>query len=363
MKLFTDNEDLVKLFLNQISRQTGLGELDVANSLMTRGINHRGIGNPVSENFDQSGMGFIVRPNLNLATSQLITKTLTAHLATNVEYSIPRLVRTLLDPRGAGCPDFPIGARRHSEIPITTPLVDNDSPFIHLLSNNMLSLSGWPDIDMQTYSAEEGVARQTWGMVDDIAEINKQFTLTGNFQNVAGDPITLLFLVWLFYMGWVYTGDWVPYPESMEENEIDYATRIYRFVMDPTRTYIQKWAITGYCFPTAISIGASMNFNAEKPKQESSRQISVPFQCYGAVYNDPYYLLEFNKLVFSFCPELKKSVAGEAYTYVKLERHEVAQFNNRGLPVINTDTLELQWWVPVEEYNYWAQAEELLNGY
>lgn len=339
--------------INLISRQNGLGELSIANSLMMRGFNHRGLGNPVTTNLDNNGMIFLTRPNLNFSEANLITKRVLSVLSTSEEYSIQRMVRAYLDPRGNGCSDIPPGAKRHSTVPISTPLVDRQCPFIPLLTNNLISLSGWKDIDMDSYTSPEGKARQTFSQIDSIGEILDSYTLTANFRNVPGDPITLMFLAWLLYSGWVYRGDLMPYPESMIENERDYETRIYRLVLDPSRRYVQKIACCGAAYPTAISIGASMNFNAEKPYMDDTAQITVPFRATGALYNDPIIIYWFNKLTYRWCPALKDSVAGNSQAYIKVEYEQVASYNYRGLPHINETTLELEWWVASAEASYY----------
>lgn len=352
--MFNPN-DIVELQrqINLISRQNGLGELSIANSLMARGFNHRGLGNPVTTNLDNNGMVFFTRPNLNLSEANLLTKRVLSVLTTTNEYSIPRMIRAYLDPRGNGTPDIPRGAKRHNEGALcTTPLVDRNSPFIPLLTNNLLSLNGWKDIDMDSYTSPEGKARQTFSQIDSIGEILDSFTLTANFRNVPGDPITLMILTWLLYSGWVYRGDLMPYPESALEEEADYNTRIYRLVLDPSRRYVQKIACCGVSYPTAISIGASMNFNAEKPYMDDTAQITVPFRATGALYNDPIIIYWFNKITFNFCPLLKESVAGRSTAFVKMPFDSSNDYNYRGLPHINEETLELEWWLPAAEQSY-----------
>lgn len=339
----------IAMAINQISRENGFGELSIANSLSLRGFNHRGLGNPISAPRDNQGINFWTRPNLNLSEGNLVAKRVLSILATGEEYSIQRLARALLDPRANWCEDMPAGAKRHNVSPISTPLVDRHNPFIPMFTNHVLSLTGWKDIDMDSYTSPEGKSRQTYSQIDSVAEILNSFTLTANFRNVTGDPITLLILVWLYYSGWVYRGDLLPYPESMVENEIDYQTRIYRFVLDPTRRFIQKFACTGIAYPTAISIGAAMNFNSEKPYSDENAQLTIPFQCTGAMYNDPIIIYWFNKTVYNFCDALRKSVGGESQDYVKIDADELAAYPYRGLPHINPYTLELEWWVPRAE--------------
>lgn len=340
-----NNEEEVKRLIDEISRNFGIGELSIANTLLHRGFNHRGVGNPVNTQIENNGILFFTRPNLNLSEANLLAKRILSTLTTRQEYSIPRMVRAYLDPRSNWCEDIPYGAKRHNESPITSALVDAKSPFIPILTNNLVTLSGWPDISVDSYTSEEGIARQTWSMVDSIGDIYNSFDLTANFRRTAGDSITLMFLTWILYSGWVYRGDLYPYPESMVENEMDYNTRIYRFVLDPSRRFIRRATACGYAYPTAISVGSDMNYNADRPNNLDDQQITVPFKATGAMHYDPIVLERFNDIGFKFCAALKQSIEGTSTAYVKIPHTILNRFPNRGLPHANLDTMELEWWV------------------
>jgi hypothetical protein len=333
-----------KILIDRVSRQSGIGELSsaVANNLL--GFNHRGMGNPIPSNKDGYGLTFFTRPFLNLSYDNISQVRKLTPLLNNSSSTYQRVIRTLLDPIGAR-PDF-------SSKGANTRLVDTFSPFIPILSNNILSMSGWPDIAMDTYTSKPGIQREAWVMADGTSKLYDSFDIQVSFRNVEGDPITLLFLTWLHYISGVYDGSLMPYPEFIMENRIDYQTRIYRLILDSTKQYVQKIAACGAAFPYSSSIGAAFNFSSDKVFNSDSDQINVPFKCIGADYNDPVTIEEFNAVGVLANKDLENP---GTRGYVKLHPRQLTYFNYYGYPQINPKTFELEWWVPQEVFAQWNE--------
>ena len=368
-----DSNDALKRDIDLVSRTTGLGTLSESATDAFRGINHRGVGNPVPYNTDNHGLTFFTRPRLNLSYDNVSMDRVLTPLLTSEPYTYQRAIRLLLDPVIAGS-DFVRSARATSDsrrleagefdtgrsIPLACPLIDTKSPFIALLTNNLISLNGWPDMNVATYTSKEGPMKETWSMVDDVAVYYQSFDLQASFRNIAGDPITLLFQTWLRYMSNVYVGTMLPYPDSMFENEIDYQTRIYRLVLDPSRQYVQKIAACGAAFPTAAPLGAAFNFAEDQPfVSDNAQQLSIPFRATGAIYNDPILIKEFNELVIFYNPNMR--VENRAMRMKLLTREELLAFNYYGYPRIDPFTFRLEWYVPIEEYRI-LQSQRLITG-
>jgi hypothetical protein len=147
----------------------------------------------------------------------------------------------------------------------------------------------------------------------------------------------------------VYQGVLVPYPDMIIQNEIDYNTRIYRLILDPTKTKVQKIGATGASFPVNAPLGAAFNFEADRPLNNSNDQISITFQSSGALYQDDILVDEFNRTGQIFNDGLKDDKRERFYKKVPMDA--LAIFNNRGYPRINPMTYDLEWWVSNEEYN------------
>lgn len=324
--------------LSKISRSSGLGDFTSAITNTYYGINYRGVGNAAIYNNEQYGLTFFTRPFLNLTYDNLRANRTFVPLATNEELSVHRAIRTLLDPRGAW------------QRKITTPLIDHYNAFMPLLTNNLISLSGWPDLDIDTYTSKPGIVQEQVSFVDGNSRIHRTFDLTANFRNIKGDPISLLFNIWTKYSSLVYKGEMDPYIDMMLENRIDYNTRIYRLTLDPSRQYVQKIAACGAAFPTAAPLGTSFDFNEDQPFATQNGQISIPFKCMGVDYLDPITVLEFNRVTVMFNPSMEDGKR-EA-TYRKLTLSERQYFNYRGYPRIDPETYEFQVWINNDLYNY-----------
>jgi hypothetical protein len=260
----TSNSSLLDI----ISQSSGLGTLSASYADLLSGFNHRSLGSAIPIHKEGAGIVFFTRPNLNLSYDNLAQDRMLTPLLTNNQLTYQRAIRAMLDPEGN---------LFNSARGITTPLFDAKNAFMPLLTNGLISLNGWPDISLDTYTSKEGRLRENWSMVDGTSKNYTTFDLQASFRNYSGDPITLLFAVWATYMDHVHTDIMTPYLKSIVMNRVDYQTRIFRFTLDPSRTYIQKYASTTGVFPIGVPIGAAMNFDAENPfSHDNAEQVQVP---------------------------------------------------------------------------------------
>lgn len=327
-----------------VSRHSGLGALSQSSANAFFGINHRGVGNPLPANTDNHGLTFFTRPRMNLSYDNIAMDRKLTPLLTDDDMSLQRAIRVLLDPEGVN------DVTKEGVREVRSKLVDHRSPFIAMLSNHLLSLTGWPDPVVAFYDSNPGPHREVWSMIDDAINNYGAFDLTATFRNTAGDPITLLFNTWIRYASLVYQGIMMPYPDSILENEIDYNTRIYRLVLDPTRQYVQKIGACGAAFPYSSAMGSAFDFSSDAPfASDRATQISIPFHCNGAEYQDPILIREFNDLVYLFNPDMASLTRGRLMKQVPYKY--LALFNYYGYPYIHPRSLELQWWVYTADYD------------
>jgi hypothetical protein len=318
------------------------------------GFNHRQMPSLIQINKDHYGMTFFTRPRLNFTDGNLrVLRKLAPLLSTNPT-SYQRYIRCLLDPVGNLSGAY------------TTPLFDAKQAFMTILGNMLISLPGWPDITMAYSTSQEGIMKEQFALADGTTDIYRIVELTANFRNMQNDPITTLFDYWLTYMKGVYLGDIVPYPEAILENEVDYQTRIYRFVLDSTKRFIYRVAATGAGFPVSSPLGASFNYEAHQdlgPVNDGLKEVSVHFVNMGVMYNDDILLYEFNLTGEAFNPSLaditpamsadgKTKIANNARSplYQKIAIDELPLFNYRGYPRIDLGTYELEWFVDKQTY-------------
>lgn len=341
--------------VDSVSLKSGVGTIDSAISNTFRGTNYYNNGSAAPLNNEQQGMVFFTRPLMNLSYDNIIQDRSMTLMLSNEEYSIPRAIRAILDPVGAnGYRMLNKEGPGYLHPPHGSGLVDNKSAFINLLSNNLISLTGWPDPYVDTYTTKGGMYKEEFSMVDGVSKIFNSYDLSANFRNIQGDPISYLFHVWTQYSSLVHEGVLDPRPEFILENEIDYNTRCYRLILDPSRRFVLKIGATGAGFPTTNSLGAHFNFNNERPFNRENDQLAITFKSMGAMYYDPILIYEFNRVVTMFNPSMdglteKSQKRSSALVYIQPKIKPL--FNNMSVyPRINPSTMELEWWISKADY-------------
>lgn len=342
-----------------------LGNLKRAGSNNLFGINHRGLKPAVKENKDHYGLTFFTRPQLNLSSSNIRkNRKFYSLLSTDVN-SIHRFVRMTLDPRLgmdalAGWRDVAAGANQTKMFTTSaamktlhSPLVDPYMGFIPILTNNLLSLSGWPDLALNHYTSEQGLKGQQWIMVDSAYDFLEAFSLSASFRNTADEPIILLFQTWERYMSQVFEGLMAPYMDMIVNNEMDYNTRIYRLVLDESKKFVKKIAACGAAFPVSVPTGKFFDYSNDSLYNTTTKEIDITFQCVGAEYNDAMTIKEFNTVSAIFNPSIKNMLYGLPTASIQIPRGLLHILNNRGYPIIDPSTLELKWYI-----NSWSKDLE-----
>ena len=330
-----------------ISRLNGYGSLTSAQTNNLKGININLNGSPAPANKDTHGITFFTRPDLNLSYDNLGSDRMLSPLLSEELNSMARALRCMLDPR-------------QEKSGLRSSISDPRQAFLPVLTNNLVSMSGWPDMTVDTYTSKEGVYKEAYSMVDGTTHIFNTFDITANFRNIQGDPITFLFAIWVRYASLVYDGTLVPYFDNILENTIDYQSRIYRLVMDESFTYVQKIAACGAAFPMASPLGAAFNYSDEGNYNTENDQISIPFRCIGANYIDPILVKEFNQTVSMHNLNMSdgnrsslmvKIGARESYgTYGSIGSSLLNLLTHKLYPRIDPFTMELEWWAPKDEY-------------
>lgn len=327
----------IKDTLDDIFARTGTGQLSTAMFDTVYGINFRQQPNNVPINKDYYGLTFFTRPQMNMTSENLRQVRLFTPMITTERNSLPRMIRAALDSdaeyRGHG-----------------TKLVDPYQAFIPILSNQLENMSGWPDVTLPTFTSKPGVQQEEFSYADGIARNYKSYDMRANFRNIQGDPITALFLTWVYYASMVAEGILVPYPDFIINNTVDYQTRIYRLILDESREFVTNIAAT-IAYPLDSPIGNKFNFDSDGPINQGNNKISIGFRCLGAEYNDPILIYEFNQTVVKANNNMGGTDKDRSAYFQRLVPAEYNLFNHRVYPYIDPTTYRLQWWVPLTEYN------------
>lgn len=338
------NEPIVPHSLDEYFRTTPIGSIDKAIGNNLYGINHQQTPGAVPGNKDVYGLTFFVRPQLNLQKDNLRNVRKFAPLLTDDTASIQHFVKCTLDPRLMAGYEF-----LRNKIPgISCPLVDPLNAFIPILTNNLNSISGWPDVVAPTFTSKPGLYNEAFSMVDGITNNFESFDIDASFRNTKGDPILYMFYIWLHYASNVFEGKLMPYVDFISENMIDYNTRIYRLVMDKYKEKVTKIAACGVAFPISVPTGSFFDYSSEKPFNDQNKDITIRFRCLGAEYQDDITIFEFNRTVQIFNPDMEDSRRERGM--IRVKKSIIPLFNNRGYPRINPDNNELEWWVSRDLY-------------
>jgi len=324
-----------------------VGSLVQAGTNALRGINQTKVPGIIPVNKDTQGFVFFTRPMLNLNKWNLVKHRSFRALLTTDSSSVQRYVRCTLDPS--------LGLDTNDKI--TSPLVNNKLVFIPLLSNTLLTMSGWPDVVAPTFTSKEGLRKEQWAIIDGTTEINQTFDIDCTFRNMADEPTSMLFSTWLNYASFVFDGQIRPYAGFEARNEIDYTTRIYRIVMDRDEKFVKKIACTIASFPLNDPTGKFFDYDRSKTYMSQTAEINIRFKCMGALYNDHVIVEWFNKASTYANSALADIIKGKfaktsSTSYEKIPRELLGKLKYEGYPLINTNTYELEWWISKDSVAY-----------
>ena len=165
--------------LDDYFQSTPIGSIDKAIGNNLYGINHRQIASAVPSNKDLAGLTFFVRPQLNLQNDNIRNWRPFTPLLNNQSLSIQNFVRCTLDPRLIAGYKF-----NNNKIPPRKCVaVDNGNAFISILTNNINSISGWPDITVPNFTSVPGLFNEAHSMVDGLARNYEEFTVDASFRS------------------------------------------------------------------------------------------------------------------------------------------------------------------------------------
>lgn len=325
------------------SRTQYLGSVDRAVSNNMYGLDHEGVKGLVPENRDNYGMVFFTRPQLNLTEVNIANIPDLYSYLNEDKASVHMYVRNMLDPR----------LHLSSKGGISSSLVDHQMAFIPVMTNNIKSLSGWPDTVAGTYTSSPGVRKQEWTIIDSNVDIGQTFDLDATFRNTMNEPIVNIMRLWVKVASGTYENMMSKYFDYILANRIDYNTRIYRLVLDSTKRYVQKIAATGVAFPVNIPDGRMFDFTDSGVYNDQNKDLNFRFKCTVAEYNKDITMHEFNLASSIFNPDLRKLTNGEGSgSLVKIPHELLGNLNYRGYPFINPDTSELEWYISKNSASY-----------
>lgn len=360
-----DTEYVIDKSLDSILENLPIGSVERAIGNNLYGINYRQTGNAVPRSKDGYGFAFFTRPQLNLSALNITNYRGFYNLLTKNNASYQMYTRLMLDPR--------LGYNQKR----VCPFVDEQNPFISALTNNLVSMSGWPDMTVPIYTSESGLYGQEHSFVDGAINNYEAFDIDATFRNTRGNPLLYFFYIWIKYQSLVFEGILNPYFDMISENEIDYNTRIYRVITDPTKRYVTQIGCSGASFPVNVPTGNLFDLNTDTPFNTRNAELNIRFRCMGFMAFEDIIKYWFNQTVAMFNPSMRKvfdydlandgesalredpsfvyEISGSDYVKVPYVLSLAAELdgvdsnyltvNHRAVPYINLHTNELEWWV------------------
>ena len=291
---------LFSLATQQSFRSAGAGTyMSLYQTILSR-FDRFGI-NSLLPNHEVAGYTFITRPKLNFSTTSLRQDRILAMLDTVDPGSLQFAIRCYLDTKYANSPQIlPIAAK--------CPFYNTESPFLIPLTNNLLSVSGWPDPVLDTETTDGGFYSEDMTFVKGSDRLSRTYDVTLTFRDIQGGFIVALLWMWIRYIELVIRGDTIAYPEDIDARRINYTCSIYRFVMDPSRQFITKWSKATGCIPRSLPIGNIFNFGERENFLHNSASYSVPFVVNKVEIMDPIIFRDFNTLMKRFSPTVNGSL-------------------------------------------------------
>lgn len=296
------------------------------NSILATSTIDTGMVNPSSSYWSSAyGVNYTTKRNVTQAAKENIGYTLFVKPTLNLSYDNVRRSRLLIPIATAQDPSWMSMWRCYldsfahmgykMEPTIRSKLVNPQSPFMALLSNELISITNFPDRTMDIYSSQEGRHREATIMADGIYDISNVYSLNATFNLLSGNPILYGFCNWLCYIAQVYEGIVRPHYINDLQNRMDYTTSIFRIITDETRQRVLRFGRTGYAIPTNCPEGAAFSYEANSPYLSAANQIDIQFTCSGWVTNDVGYILDFNRLSLTFNKRLGAAARPRVSSY------------------------------------------------
>lgn len=276
---------------------------------------------------------FFTRPDLNLGSANINRDRLSAGLD-NGDGTIQQYARLILDPK--------LNQSKFMDV------VDDQSPFMSIFSNSLETLSGFPDIVMESWLGRPGIRKERVGYSDGQSKVFHSFDLDATFTNIIDEPVPIIISAWMNYMSNLREGIFTSHVHNRASRRIDYQTGIWVIVTSKNNK-IKKIAKTiGY--PIADPKGRHFNFTRLESKLNEGKKINVRFKCFGVDYNDPILLLEFNSLMMAFNTNIRDSILDGTKDIIEIPDRYKMMFNHRGYPLIDLRYNTLEYVINKDQY-------------
>ena len=259
-------------------------------------------------------------------------------LKTTVVNSLPFSIKCNLDSR------YFFDQIKKNNVQIST-VINSYTPFIVPLYNAIEDISGYQDPVLETETRPTGFHQEDQTFALGYDDLVRSYDLSLTFNEIESDYISYMFYIWIIWMGLVRKGIVTTYPEAIKKRYLCYTCSIYRIITDSRDNKIKHWSKATGCFPKSVPYGNIFNMPSGEPYNTTTRQITIPFTSNKFEYDNPYILLDFNKLVSKYLKPVTKSTNEDDTTvYSTIGEYEGhtqlpigSSLSHLGVPFIHSD--------------------------
>lgn len=167
------------------------------------------------------------------------------------------------------------------------------SPFIPLLMNTCTSVTGAKDFSLGTYEYEEDEFSVKQNVATGMDDLWTPGTLTVAHKDIAYGPVSLLYMLWIFYIHYVSRGYIVTTKDHILERILDYTCSIYVFVIGPDGRTIERFGKYTGCYPISFPFAQQLEHNQEiDPTMLQNIQVTFQYNRFEPM--NPEILTDFN---------------------------------------------------------------------
>lgn len=167
------------------------------------------------------------------------------------------------------------------------------SPFIPLLQNTCVSLTGSKDLNLETTNFDPDEFGSDYSLPTGMDEVFGGGELTLVFDDIAYGPVSLLMMVWVMYIHYVSRGYISTTREHVIERILDYTCSIYCFVIGANGRSIERFGKFTGAFPTTFPLSQQLEHNTSfDPEMLKKIQINFKYNAYE--FMDPQIFTDFN---------------------------------------------------------------------
>lgn len=197
------------------------------------------------------------------------------------------------------------------------------SPFIPLLSNCCVSMDGFKDWNIETFSYDSDYFGGSMTVATGQDDVYGPGEASVEFEDIYGGPISILFMIWVDYIVRVSRGTVNPTRQNIINHVLDYTSSIYVFNCDRDGSTIRYFAKLTGCFPISCPLGSFIKFTRE-PNLENVKNISISFKYNRYEPMAPDVISDFN---FLSMQEFAKKPANDYESY--FGKHEGFETSSR----------------------------------